>query len=144
MADVGRTSDYRPEFNDQVEKLCKLGLIDKEIAEYSEVTEQTINNWKKEYPEFFESIKRGKTLADANVSESLYKRANGYEHEEDDIRVVNNDIVVTPTIKHYPPDSTAMIFWLKNRRPKQWRDKQEIDHTIKKLGKDLADEEYEG
>ncbi|GAB7207355.1 hypothetical protein OS21_38510 [Dickeya oryzae] len=53
----------------------------------------------------------------------------GYEHEEDDIKAVNGEIVITPTIKRYPPDTTAAIFWLKNRQPKIWRDKQDINHT---------------
>ena len=49
----------------------------------------------------------------------------GYEHQEDDIKVVDKQIVITPTIKHYPPDTTAGIFWLKNRQRDKWRDKQE-------------------
>jgi hypothetical protein len=57
----------------------------------------------------------------------LYKRACGYEHPEDDIKNYMGEIIITPTIKHYPPDATSGIFWLKNRRPKEWRDKQEVD-----------------
>ncbi|WHP44221.1 hypothetical protein [Pasteurella multocida] len=68
-------------------------------------------------------------LADANVAERLYKRALGYEAPDVDIRVIENKIVETPLIKHYPPDPTSAIFWLKNRQPEKWRDKQVIDHT---------------
>lgn len=71
----------------------------------------------------------GKGAADAAVASKLFHRATGYEHPEDDIRAVNGEIVITPTIKHYPPDTTAAIFWLKNRQPAKWRDKQEVDHT---------------
>ncbi|HDR1425398.1 TPA: helix-turn-helix domain-containing protein, partial [Pasteurella multocida] len=102
---------------------------DKDIANFFEVSESTLNNWKNEYPEFLESIKKGKMLADANVAERLYKRALGYEAPDVDIRVIENKIVETPLIKHYPPDPTSAIFWLKNRQPEKWRDKQVIDHT---------------
>lgn len=127
---AGRPTKYKKEYNDQVEKLCKLGATDKELADFFEVNEDTIHEWKKAYPEFSESIKRGKVIADLDVADSLYKRAMGYEHEED---VIFNDKgvpLIVNTIKHYPPDPTSMIFWLKNRRPKEWRDKQEFAHTI--------------
>lgn len=127
MADVGRPTKYKEDYNFQVEKLCKLGATDKEIADFFEVEESTINNWKKDYPEFLESIKAGKVQADANVAQSLYHRAIGYEHEDIDIRVVDKEIVETPLIKHYPPDPTAAIFWLKNRQAAKWRERQEVE-----------------
>lgn len=130
MADVGRPTKYKEEFNGQVEKLCKLGATDTEIADFFNVDVSTINNWKIDYPEFFESIKAGKNLADANVASSLYHRATGYSHEDVDIKMYEGGIIETKLIKHYPPDPTSMIFWLKNRRPKEWRDKQEIEAQI--------------
>ncbi len=130
----GRPTKYLPEYNLQVEKLCKLGAIDKEIADFFEVTEQTINNWKNEFPDFFESIKRGKTLADSNVADRLYQRALGFEHDSEEIKVmtVGKESVIerVPIRKIYPPDATSAIFWLKNRRPDKWRDKQEISHSL--------------
>ncbi|TRB81349.1 helix-turn-helix domain-containing protein, partial [Mannheimia haemolytica] len=83
----GQPTKYKPEYVTQVEKLCLLGATDKDIADFFEVAESTINNWKIEYPEFLESIKKGKLLADANVANSLYKRALGYEAPDIDIRV---------------------------------------------------------
>jgi hypothetical protein len=62
------------------------------------------------------------------VERSLFARANGYEHDEVDIRVIQNEIVQTPIRKFYPPDTTAAIFWLKNRNPAQWREKVEMEH----------------
>ena len=126
---AGRPTDYREEYCVQVEKLCKLGATDKEIADFFEVTETTINNWKTDYPEFFESIKKGKILADAEVSEKLYQRAIGYEHPDIDIRVIDSEIVTTELVKYYPPDPVAAIFWLKNRQKKKWRDKIEQGFT---------------
>lgn len=122
----GAPTKYRQEYDHQAYKLCLLGHTDAELAEFFEVQESTINNWKIAHPSFLESIKNGKQIADSNISESLYKRAMGYEHPDIDIKVVNGAIVQTPLMKHYPPDPTSMIFWLKNRQPKKWRDKQEV------------------
>jgi DNA-binding XRE family transcriptional regulator len=130
-----RPTKYSIEYNEQVEKLAKLGATDAEIADFLDVTETTINNWKIEYPKFFESIKRGKIIADSNVADRLYQRAMGFEHDSEEIKVVSiggnagSSVERVPIRKIYPPDPTAAIFWLKNRRPKEWRDKQEIEHT---------------
>ena len=124
---AGQPTSYQDKYNAQVRKLCLLGATDKEIADFFNVSEATINNWKIKYPEFLESIKEGKVLADATVSESLYKRANGYSHAEDKIFNSNGEALVVPTTKHYPPDSTAAIFWLKNRQRDKWRDRQDVD-----------------
>lgn len=135
----GRPSKYRDEFVEQARKLCLLGAKDKELASFFEVSEQTLNTWKTEHPAFLESLKAGKELADATIADSLYQRAKGYSHPEDDIRVVGGAIVITPTIKHYPPDSTALIFWLKNRRPDLWRDKREPEEGGQSLVKAVSD-----
>lgn len=130
MAKVGRPTDYREEYNKQAYKLCLLGSTDIDLADFFEVSEVTINAWKKEFPEFLKSIKGGKAQADANVASRLYKRALGFIAP--DIITAQKDGVITDMKeiqKHYPPDTTAAIFWLKNRQPKFWRDKQEIEHT---------------
>ena len=122
---IGRPSKYKSEYAEQAKKLCMLGMTDKEMASFFEVSEQTLNTWKQVHPEFLESLKGGKDLIDAQVAAKLFHRAIGYEHPEDDIRAVNGVIVITPMVKHYPPDTTAAIFWLKNRQPQRWRDKPE-------------------
>lgn len=132
---AGRPTDYKPEYCEQVEKLCKLGATDEEIGDFFGVTEQTINNWKKEHPDFFESIKAGKIEADSNVADRLYQRAMGFEHDSEEIKVVSmgqnsgSEVERVPIRKVYPPDPTAAIFWLKNRQPKKWRDKTEQEHS---------------
>lgn len=129
---AGRPTKYKEEYNEQVEKLGRLGATDKEIANFFNIEESTLNNWKRDHPEFLESIKRGKEYSDANVAQRLYERAMGFEHDSEEIKVValgkneGSEIVRVPIRKIYPPDPTAAIFWLKNRRPKEWRDKQEI------------------
>lgn len=127
MAEVGRPTKYDKSFNEQVEKLSKLGATDVELADFLNIVESTLNAWKLEYPEFSESIKRGKIIADSNVADRLYQRALGFEHDSEEIKVADGEVIRVPIRKIYPPDSTAAIFWLKNRRGKEWRDKQEID-----------------
>jgi hypothetical protein len=105
----------------QAKFLCELGATDAELAEFFRVSRSTISLWKIEHQEFSEALALGKEPADNRVKMSLYHRACGYSHEEDDIRTCDNKVVVTPTIKHYPPDTTACIFWLKNRLPLEFR-----------------------
>ena len=126
MADRGCPTKYKPEYDDLAYKYCLLGATDKELGDFFSVTETTVNNWKIDYPSFFESIKRGKEKADAEVANSLHKRATGYDQKTDKIFQYQGDPVVVPTVEHIAPDSTAAIFWLKNRRSSDWRDKQEI------------------
>lgn len=123
----GRPTKYKPEYADKVYKLCLLGLTDNGLAAALDVDVATVNNWKKEHPEFFESIKKGKEIADAHIADKLYNRASGYSHAEDKIFVHDGQPVIVPTIKHYPPDTAAAIFWLKNRQPQLWRDKVETE-----------------
>lgn len=125
---VGRPSSYRPEYADMARKFALLGASDVRMAELFDVSIATFDNWKKAYPEFLGSLKEGKEFADANIANSLYHRALGYEHPEDDIRAINGEIVITPTVKRYPPDTGAATLWLKNRQPNTWRDK--IDASI--------------
>lgn len=134
---VGRPSRFDKRFSEEAYKLCLLGATDDELADFFKVTPTTINNWKHDHKEFFESIKRGKIDADANVANRLYQRALGFEHDDEEIKVLSlgtgmpSAIERVPVRKIYPPDPTSAIFWLKNRQPKKWRDKQEIDHTTK-------------
>jgi hypothetical protein len=127
---VGRPSAFKEEYIKQAEKLCELGATDSEMADFFNVDVRTLQRWKVDNKEFCHSVKIGKDVADDRVEMSLYHRATGYSHPEDDIRVIEGQIVITPTIKHYPPDTTAMIYWLKNRRKDDWRDKTEVEHSV--------------
>lgn len=122
----GRATNFRKEYCEQAYKLTLLGATDRELADFFHVTEQTINNWKKSHNEFFDSLKRGKELADSNVADRLYQRAMGFEHDSEEIKVVDGAIERVPIRKVYAPDTTAAIFWLKNRQPAKWRDKQDV------------------
>lgn len=126
-------SKYDESYPELARKLCLLGHTDEELGQFFGVSETTINNWKLEHPKFLESVKLGKEVADANVADRLYQRAMGFEHDEEEIKTVTvpgggSEIVRVPTRKIYAPDPTSAIFWLKNRQPKKWRDKQEHVH----------------
>lgn len=125
----GRPTKFKAEFVAQAEKLARLGATDIEMADFFEVDVATLNRWKTSNAEFCASLKVGKEEADNRVERSLFARANGYEHDEVDIRVVGGDIVQTPIRKFYPPDTTAAIFWLKNRKPAQWRETKAVELT---------------
>ena len=112
----GQPTKYKVSYNKEVYKLCLLNSTDKQIADFFNVDERTINNWKKEYPEFFQSIKDGKEKADSTIAESLYNRAKGYSHEDTHISNYKGEITTTNITKHYPPDTAAAFIWLKNRQ----------------------------
>lgn len=137
---VGRPPEFKPEYIQQAHKLCLLGATDAEMGDFFNVSETTINNWKTAYPEFLVSIKGGKMLADSNVADRLYQRAMGFEHDSEELKIVNIGDYQSKVERHkirkiYPPDTAAAIFWLKNRQSDKWRDKQELDH--KNNGKDF-------
>ena len=137
----GRPTKYKPEYEEQAYKLALEGFTDKKIGEFFRVNERTVNNWKDKHPEFFQSLKRGKDDFDTNVIEkSLAKRATGYQYKEI-TKAISKDVVpstckdqlvtVKEVTKEAAPDPTSMIFWLKNRQPERWRDKQTIETGVR-------------
>lgn len=127
-AATGRPSKYKPTFAKQAEKLCALGATDEDLADFFEVSIRTIANWKAQNADFLQALKGGKAQADDRVERSLYQRAVGYSFDSEKVFSNRGEVVRAKTREHCPPDVTAQIFWLKNRRPGDWRDKQEIDH----------------
>lgn len=136
----GRPSKYDPKYEKQAFKLALLGSTDKDLANFFEVSEATINNWKIEHPAFLESIKKGKEEADAKVVKSLFKRATGAvipdsypvkKSKKTEAGEETETVEFIPMKKHLPPDVTAQIFWLKNRQPEKWRDSHSIDTKVK-------------
>lgn len=125
---AGRPSKYKPEYAEQARKLCSLGATDRDLADFFKVAESTINLWKLEHAQFSESLKLAKEQADKRVEQSLYRRALGYSHDSVHVSNYQGDVTLTPIVEHYPPDTTACIFWLKNRQPDAWRDVQDHRH----------------
>lgn len=125
----GRPSKYRADALPEIGRLANEGATDVEMADALGVNVATFHRWKAQHGEFRDTLKVGKDQADARVERSLYARATGFEHDEVDIRVINGEIVQTAIRKVYPPDTTAAIFWLKNRRPVEWRDQTDHKHS---------------
>ena len=125
---LGRPSKYKPEYAELAYNYCLLGATDKTLADFFDVSEQTINTWKQEHPDFLESLKNGKTEADARVANSLYRKAIGYEHAAVKIFNDQGEPMIVDYTERFAPDTTAAIFWLKNRQPALWRDTKDIDH----------------
>lgn len=112
-----------------VENWAKDGLTDEEIAKRLNIATSTFYDYQLKHIEFSEALKRGKEIIDYEVEQSLLKRALGYEYIEITEEPIDGSMVVTKQVtKIVTPDTTAMIFWLKNRKPKEWRDK--VDANI--------------
>lgn len=133
-AERGRPSVYDPAYVEQAAKLCALGATDDEMADFFGVHRSTIYRWKLDHPEFCDAIKTAKEIADERVERSLYQKATGYNvTEEVAIKVKleqhREGVEVVEVEKHVPADTTAAIFWMKNRRSGQWRDKFDHEHS---------------
>ena len=111
-----------------IEGWAKDGLTDKQIAAKIGISKQTFYDWQKRYPDFSDSLKRGKEVIDRKVENALLKRALGYSYDE--ITEITDEKGRTTTkviTKQVIPDTTAQIFWLKNRKPNEWREKREVE-----------------
>jgi hypothetical protein len=139
----GGVSLWKPEYADLAHKMCAImGATDKELAAVLDVSLRTIHSWKHQHPEFKEALTTGKAIADAQVAVALYKTAVGYEHDDMDIRTVTlpgmnagSEIVMTPIVKIVQPNSQSIQWWLKNRRPADWKDKSEV--TVETVNLDM-------
>jgi len=121
MSEVGRPTKYKPEFDKVAKKMCELGATDNDVAEALGVHTATLYRWRNEFPSFRESLKVGKAETDDRVEMALYRKAVGYTHEAVKIFQFQGQEVIVPYTEVVQPDTTAAIFWLKNRRPEQWR-----------------------
>jgi hypothetical protein len=114
MAKVGRPSSYDPKLHPKLAFwLAQAGLTDEQIAEEIAIHTDTLYQWRKVHPEFSEALKGGKATPDYEVEAALLRRAKGFKYAEGGKEKVAL------------PDTTACIFWLKNRRPSDWRDKRQ-------------------
>ena len=130
-----------------IEGWAKDGLTDEQIAANIGVTTTTLYDWKKKYADFSDALKKGKETSNYEVENALFKSATGYEYEErKEVQEVVDGVMrkrVEITRKQVPPNATSAIFWLKNRKPDKWRNKQEIEVNklqaeIKKIEEEKA------
>lgn len=131
---AGRPSSFSEAYIKQAEAMSELGLTDIEMASVFGVSVRTLHRWKVENEQFCHALKAGKEIADERVVRSLYQKATGYEYVEQVAMKVKRsqyeeDIVVEDVERHQPADTTAAIFWLKNRRKDEWRDVKAQEHS---------------
>jgi hypothetical protein len=145
---MGRPSKYEPEFAAQAEKLCRLGATDAELADFFEVSVRTLHRWKIENEGFCHSLKSAKAEADDRIERALFARASGFEYiEQQAIKIRTGEgtaerVEVVEVERVAPPDTTAAIFWLKNRRPEQWRESKAVELTGKDGGAIQTDNKW--
>lgn len=122
----------------QLEGWARDGLTDEQIAHNMGISRKTLADWKNKYGDISDTLKRGKEVVDIQVENALLKRALGYEFVETTKELTDRGLIVTKEVtKQVAPDTTAAIFWLKNRKPSEWRDKRETEITGKD-GNDLS------
>ncbi len=113
-----------------LEAWARDGLTDDQIASNVGISRKTLYEWKTKYSDICDALKRGKEVVDIQVENALFKRAMGYEYEETKIIISEKDGKRVETVKkQMPPDTTAQIFWLKNRKPEKWRDRVEVQNN---------------
>lgn len=132
----------------KLEAWARDGLTDEQIANNMGIVTSTLYAWKNRYKEISEALKRGKEVVDIEVENSLLKAAKGYFVDEEKTYISEVNGVVTKrkeiTKKYIAPNTTAQIFWLKNRKPIEWRDKvfsenYNVDKVIIEGEDDLID-----
>lgn len=120
--------EHRAEALKNVYKLAHAGMTDPEIADFLGLSHNTFIRWKMDDTEVNEALRAGKAECDARVERTLYQRAVGYTYKSEKVFQHEGRIIRAPVIEHVLPENTAMIFWLKNRRPDLWRDVK--DHNV--------------
>ena len=114
-----------------LEAWARNGLTDEQIAHNMGISKATLYNYKRDHLDILEALKKGKEVVDIQVENALLKRALGYQYKEvktEEYKGKDGPVKnVTTTIKEVVPDTTAQIFWLKNRKPEVWRDKQNVE-----------------
>lgn len=127
MARKSKYDTHVKPYLDEIQGWAMSGLTDEQIADNLVIAASTIYEYKKKYPEFSEALKKGKDIADAQVVNALFKTATGFTYYED-IATATGDVVQAQ--RYAKPNTTAQIFWLKNRQPDRWRDKTEVKADI--------------
>lgn len=126
---MGRPSKLLPGFIAAAKEMCDRGMTDEEIAIAFNVSRRTIYQWAADNKDFSHALKLGKEAPDERVIRSLFHRAIGYSYPAVKIfcDAKTGAVKLVDYVEHCPPDTTACIFWLKNRRREDWRDR--VDHT---------------
>jgi hypothetical protein len=118
----GRPTTYKPENAEIARQACMIGATNDTLAERFEVCRRTIDNWIATIPEFSAAVRQGREVADGSVVSALFARATGMEQKMTKVFCHRGQPVTANYTVQLPPDVRACIFWLRNRRPEQWRE----------------------
>jgi transposase-like protein len=129
---TGRPSSFNDVIKEKILDLAQKGKTIQEIAKIIGVGERTLYAWQGKHKDFMRALKEAKQVADGIVEASLFARAVGYSHPELKVFCHNGKIITCEVMKHYAPDVTAQIFWLKNRQPELWRERHELSVSKEK------------
>lgn len=130
MSKRGRKSGYNDKIRETILRLLTEGRTEQQIAKVIGVSRRTLANWKGKHPDLLHAVRESKLLADELVEASLFSRALGYSHPEEKAFLFQGQVVTHRQQKHYPPDTQAQMFWLRNRQPERWREKTEGDVNV--------------
>lgn len=127
---IGRPSTFNEQIKNVIINLYKEGKTNQQVADCIGVHRRTLDFWKAKDAEFLRTINEIKDLPDKLIEATLFQKACGYSHKEEKVFCSEGQIITHDTTKQYPPDTASMIFWLKNRQPKRWREKMESERDI--------------
>ena len=125
----GPKPKYDPVFAGHARRLCMMGATMQELADYFGVARCTIATWSAQYPDFGQAVAEGRLAADSVIAERLYDKAKGYEAEAERLVQIDGEWRPVSYTRRLAPDTQACIFWLRNRRPQNWRERVEHRHV---------------
>jgi hypothetical protein len=130
MSGPGRPTLYKPEHAERARELCARGATGHDLAGRFGVARSTIGQWIACHPEFAEAVQQGRDVADATAVESLFTRVTGYNHQAEKVVFHRGEPRTATYTAHVPPETRACMFWLRNRRPEDWRAKAETTPEV--------------
>lgn len=130
MGKRGPTTGYKPEHCNIAYKFCLLGATNEDLAGLFEVSLSTIGTWLARHPEFRKAVQEGRDVADMDVAQSLLNKARGFTHPDVKVLKVDGAAEKVEFDRYFPPDTQAAVFWLRNRRRHQWRERIEHEHSV--------------
>ena len=119
---------YKPEYAAIAEKATRIGFTIQELADLFNVDASSVGRWILKYPEFANAVRLGRGPADDRIERNLFMRACGYSYIAEKPMNVGGKVEIAQYKEHVKPDIVAQIFWLKNRRPENWRDVSQHEH----------------
>ena len=130
MNGPGRPTPYREKYAEQARNYCLLGATNDQLAGFFHVSPLILDDWLQAHPGFAQAVRDGRTAADASIGRRLFQRALGYDYRTEKILVHGGETLQVEHTVHVPPDVGACIFWLRNRRRRDWLERARPRHGV--------------